>query len=194
LVSLGELGQSLTLALVLLLRGGGVRLGGLGRVAVDAAPARHEQHRAARAEHVLGAVIAGGVDRRLDPRVLLERLRMERRQEPPDDQIVDPPVIGVLAHLVDRVALGVGRDDRVVVGHLCVVDDARERQHVQAGHVRRRLLELPLATDQSRDLLDLRDHVSGQVARVRARIGERLVLLVETLGGAQRPPRGEAEP
>src|ERR687891_349419 len=40
--------------------------------------------------------------------------------------------------------------------------------------------------------LDLADHVAGQVARVGARVGERLVLLVEALGGGQRATRREA--
>ena len=41
--------------------------------------------------------------------------------------------------------------------------------------------------------LELGDHVAGQEARVRARVGERLVLLVQALGGGQRAPGGEAE-
>ena len=40
--------------------------------------------------------------------------------------------------------------------------------------------------------LDLGDHVAGQEARVRTRVGERLVVLVQPLRGRQRPARREA--
>ena len=96
-------------------------------LAVDAAPARHEQHAAAGAEHVLG-------DRRLQPRVLEHGVGMEDGEEAAGDQVVDAPV--VVAHLLDAV-LGARRDDRVVVGDLRVVDDAAERQRVEPGHVGR---------------------------------------------------------
>ena len=52
---------------------------------------------------------------------------------------------------------------------------------------------LGLRADQLGDRLDLLDHVGRQVARVRARVGERLVLLVEPLGGGEGAPRREAE-
>ena len=58
---------------------------------------------------------------------------MEDGEEAPHDQVVDPPV--VVVHLVDGMALGVGGDDRVVVGDLGVVDHAAERQHVEPEHV-----------------------------------------------------------
>ena len=99
-----------------------------GSLAVDAAPARHEQHPAAGAEDVLG-------DRRLDARVLEHGLGVEDGEEAARDHVVDAAV--VVAHLVERV-LGVGRDDRVVVGDLRVVDHAAERQHVEPGDVRPR--------------------------------------------------------
>ena len=72
------------------------------------------------------------VDGRLHARVLEHRLGMEDGQEAPHDHVVDAAVVGV--HLLELV-LGAGGDDRVVVGDLLVVDDARERQHVEAGHV-----------------------------------------------------------
>ena len=65
----------------------------LGQLAVDAAPARHDEDLAARAEDVLG-------DRRLDARVLEHRLGMEDGEEAARDQVVDPAV--VVAHLVER--------------------------------------------------------------------------------------------
>ena len=94
-------------------------------LAVDAAPARHDQHPAAGAEHVLR-------DRRLQARVLEHGLGMEDGEEAAHDHVVDALV--VVGHLVDAV-LGLGRDDRVVVGDLGVVDHAAERQRVQPGHV-----------------------------------------------------------
>ena len=48
-----------------------------------------------------------------------------------------------------------------------------------------------VAADVAGDRLELGDHVAGQVARVGARIGQRLVLLVEALGRAERAARGE---
>ena len=66
----------------------------LGQLAVDAAPAGHEQDPAARAEHVLG-------DRRLDARVLEHRLGVEDGQEAARDEVVDAAV--VVAHLLDAV-------------------------------------------------------------------------------------------
>ena len=157
---------------------------GAGALAVDAAPSGHEQHLAARAEDVLGN---GG----LDAGILEHRLGVEHRQETPDDEVVDAAV--VLVHLLDRVTFGERRDDRVVVGHLLVVDHPPERQHVQPGHVGGGARVLALAADQLGDRLDLADHVGGDVPRVGARVGEGLVLLVEPLGGAKRATRREPE-
>ena len=156
---------------------------GVGLLAVDAAPARHEHHLAARAEDVTG-------DLGLDARVLEHGLGVEDGEEAARDDVVDAAV--VVAHLVDRVRR-VRRDDRVVVGDLLVVDDAAERQHVEPGHVCRAGRVLAAAADDRGDRLDLGDHVARQVARAGARIRERLVLLVEALRGAERAPRGEAE-
>ena len=88
-------------------------------------------------------------------------------------------------------ALGAGRDDRVVVGDLGVVDHAPERKHLEAEDVLARPARTRLLADQLGDRLDLGDHVAGQVPRVRTRIRQRLVLLVEPLRGRQRPPRRE---
>ena len=81
----------------------------------------------------------------------------------------------------------------MVVLDALVVDDAAERELVQAGHVGRARGVALLAADESRRRLDLADHVRGQEARVRARVGDRLVLLVELLRRRERPPRAEAE-
>ena len=80
----------------------------------------------------------------------------------------------------------------MVVGDLGVVDDAAERQHVEPGHVGGRLGVLVVAADAGGRRLDLADHVGGEEARVRARVGQRLVLLVEALGGGERAAGREA--
>ena len=131
-----------------------------------------------------------GRDGRLDARVLEHRLRMENRQEAPDGHVVDAPVVG--AHFLE-VVLAAGGDDRVVVRDLLVVDHSRQRQHVKADHVLRALAVFPVVAHELGDRLDLIDHVGRQVARVGAGVGERLVLLVQSLRGCQRAFGGEAE-
>ena len=80
----------------------------------------------------------------------------------------------------------------MVVADLRVVDDAPERQQVQAGDVGRGLRVGVVAPDALGRRLDVGDHVRRQVARARARIGERLVLLVEALRSRERAARREA--
>ena len=128
---------------------------------------------------------------RLDAGVLEHGVGVEDRQEPLGDQVVDPSVVGV--HLLDRVALGARRDDRVVVGDLEIVDDPLQWQLLQADHVLGAGRVLRLGADDAGDRLDLGDHVAGEVARVRPRVRQRLVLLVQPLRRGERPPRGEAE-
>ena len=159
---------------------------GVGGLAVHAAPAGDQHQLAAGAEHV-----AVG-DRGLDARVLEHRVGVEDGQEAAHDQVVDPAV--VLVHLLDRVALGAGRDDRVVVGDLGVVDHAAERQHVEPEHVLRRPRAYSRCSPTSFAIGLISPIMSlGDVARVRARIGQRLVLLVQALGGGQRAARREPE-
>ena len=96
--------------------------------------------------------------------------------------------------ILSSCVLGVRRDDRVVVGDLLVVDHARERQHVEPGDVRGGLRVLAAGRRRAAAVgLISRDHVARQEARVGARIGERLVLLVAALRRGERAPRGEAE-
>ena len=80
----------------------------------------------------------------------------------------------------------------MVVGDLGVVDDAAERQHVEPGHVGGRLRVLLVAAHARGGRLDLADHVGGEEARVGARVGQRLVLLVEALRGGERAAGREA--
>ena len=68
-----------------------------------------------------------------------------------------------------------------------------ERQLVERGHVLGAAPVAGVVADQLGGRLDLGDHVAGQEARVGARVGERLVLLVEALRGRQRAARREAE-
>src|SRR4029453_17484308 len=91
------------------------------------------------------------------------------------------------------VVLRVGRDDRVVVADLVVVDDAAERQQVQRPDVLGGLAVLVGAPGVAGGGPDLGHHVAGQVARAGARIGQRLVLLVAALGGGEGAPCAEAE-
>ncbi len=163
----------------------------VGHLAVDAAPARNQHHLPAGAEHVRASRLGpGGAHRRFDAGVLEHRLGVENGQEPAHHQVVDPQV--VLVHLVDRVTLGAGGDDRVVVGDLGVVDDAAEGQQIEAEDVPRGCGVFAAFADQRGDRLDLGDHVLGQVARVGPGVGQRLVLLVQSLGGAQGAAGGEA--
>ena len=174
-----ELRQRLVGALVVLV---GARLAPGRDLAVGRAPAGLEQHAPAGAEDVLG-------DGRLEARVLPHRVGVEDGEEAPHDHVVDALV--VVAHLLDAV-LGARRDDRVVVGDLGVVDHAAERQHVEPGHVGGGLGVLAVRADAPGGRLDLADHVGGEEARVRARVGQRLVLLVEPLGGGERAAGREA--
>ena len=129
-------------------------------------------------------------DGRLDARVLKLRVRVEDRKEAAHDEVVDTAIVG--AHLVELV-LGVGRDDRVVVSDLLIVDDAPEGQQVEAGHVFSRCRVFGVATNLLGGWLDLIDHVCRQVARVCPWVRERLVLLVAALRSAERPLCREAE-
>ena len=130
-----------------------------------------------------------GDGRRLDPRVLEDRLGVEDGEEAAYRHVVDAPVVG--AHFLE-VVLGAGGDDGVVVCDLLVVDHTAERQHVQPDHVLGAFGVLGVLADELGDRLDLLDHVGGQVARVGPGIGQRLVLLVQPLRGRERPARREA--
>ena len=91
-------------------------------------------------------------------------------------------------------ALGSRGDDRVVVCDFAVVDHATQWQDVEPQHVPRRVRVVALPAHQPGDGLDRADHVAREVARVRARIGERRVLFVEALGRRQRTASREAIP
>jgi hypothetical protein len=68
---------------------------------------------------------------------------------------------------IRRVVLGLGRDDRVVVGDLGVVHDTAERQRVEPGDVLRgRASYSRWRPDERGRRLDLARHVAGQEARV----------------------------
>ena len=176
-LALLELGQALVAAGVVLGLVLGARL-----LAVDRAPAGLDQHPAAGAEHVLGH---GG----LHAGALELGIGVEDGQEALGHEVVDLQL--VRAHAAE-VVLGLGGDDRVVVLDLGVVDHAAQGQLVQPHHVLGALRVGRVVAHQLGDRLDLLDHVAGHEARVGARVGERLVLLVELLGGGQRAAGGEA--
>ena len=151
-------------------------------LAVDGAPAGLDQHPAAGAEHVLGH---GG----LHAGALELRVGVEDGQEALGHEVVDLQL--VRAHAAE-VVLGLGGDDRVVVLDLGVVDHAPQRQ-LRPGPPRTpRPCVGGVVAHQLGDRLDLLDHVAGHEARVGARVGERLVLLVELLRRGQRAAGGEA--
>ena len=177
-LALLERRQGLVAAGVVLLRVRGPRL-----VAVDRLPAGLDEDAAARPEDVVG-------DRRLDARSLVDGLGVEDGEEAPGDEVVDLPL--VVRKLLE-VVLGLGRDDRVVVGDLLVVDHAAERQLVEPGDVGGGLRVLAVSADEGRGRLDLADHVARQEARARAGVRDRLLVLVELLRGREGAARREAE-
>src|SRR5207244_5704981 len=148
----------------------------------DGLPPRLDEDAAARPEDAL-------VDGRLDARALVDRLRVEDGEETLRDEVVDLAL--VVAHRAE-VVVGLRRDDRVVVGDLLVVDDARERQLLEAEDVVRSLGVLAVAADELDRRADLLDQVARQEAGARARVRDRLPLLVQLLRRGERPPRGAA--
>ena len=130
------------------------------------------------------------LDGRLDAGALEHGFGMEGGEEALRDEVVDARL--VRAHLRE-IVLGLRRDDRVVVLDARVVDHPAERQLVQAGDIGGRFRVLRVSPDHVGRRLDLADHVAGQVARARARVCDRLVLLVELLGRAEGSAGGEAE-
>ena len=95
---------------------------------------------------------------------------------------------------VADVVLDVRGDDRVVVVDLRVVDDPGERKRVELQHELRSRRVLGDVDEGRRGRLQLRDEVAGEPAGARARIRDRLLALVQGLGGRERAARGEAEP
>jgi hypothetical protein len=89
--------------------------------------------------------------------------------------------------------LDVGGDDRVVVVDLRVVHDPGKRKLIQAHDVRRSLAVILDVLERRGDDLQLRDHVAGEVARGRPRVGDCLLVLVQGLRRGQGAARGEAE-
>src|SRR5438874_2014188 len=172
--SISESRCSHSLVLRLLL---GVRLD-----AVDATPPGLERDLAARAEALL-------LDERDHGRARVAGRRMESGEEAPGDEIEDATLVG--AEVVE-VVVDVRRDDRVVVVDLRVVDDARERKLIEGEHVLGCGAVIRDRLQRPGGRLQLRDHVSGEIARRSARVRDRLLPLVERLRGLQRAARGES--
>ena len=148
---------------------------------VDRVPALLRRRRAGGAESVL--VHAGD-----DPRAVALVVRIVRRDQPPDDQVVQPPLVGV-ERLQVRPA--VGRHDGVVVadaGIVVVAPGGQVQVHLRRGDQRGVRLG-----QQGEHLADLRAHVVGQIAAVRARIGDQLVRLIQRLRQLERPVGGKAK-
>ena len=116
---------------------------------------------------------------------------MEDREEAARDEVVDAPLVAREAGELVRL---VGRDDRVVVADLGVVDRARRRQHLQPRDAGRGLLVDRVGGSDPRDDARERRHEIGRdVARARPRVGQHLVALVAALRRGERALGGEAE-
>ena len=114
-------------------------------------------------------------DRRLDARVLEHRLGVEDGEEAARDHVVDAPVVG--AHLLERCSERVGMIAWWSVTFSSLTTRASGSRSRPVTYSAPRGTRAALA-DELGDRLDLVDHVGGQVARVGARVGQRLVLLV----------------
>ncbi len=125
-----------------------------------------------------------------DPRsdLVLGR-RIERREKALHHEIVE---LGL--ELVQMLRRDEGRNDGEVIGDLRVVEDALVRTH-PAGleHLAREAAVRIGLAQGFHGRLHRVEIILGQRARVRARVGEDLVLLVQRLGERERGSRREAE-
>ena len=153
------------------------RLFVFGFLAVDGEPARLHQHLAVGAERILLAALLDGADARRD---LVLGAREKHRQEAPDHEVVE--LLLGFAQAAGRLQ---GRDDGEVIRHLGVVENPLARLDVVAvdGLLRKGREVLHAAVGQhAHGLLDDRQIVFGQGARVGTRIGQCLMPLVQALG------------
>ena len=119
------------------------------------------------------------------------RVRKEHAEEPARDQIEHAPLVAIEA------AEPRGRrggDDRVVVADPGVVDDPPRRPRGLRDQAlgERRVVGRP--RERAEHARQLGDHVRRQVARVRARVRQQLVPLVQRLRDLERARRREPEP
>ena len=152
---------------------------------VDREPAGPDQHLALGLEAV--------IQRTRDPgRDQVFRRREEHRHEAARDEIVE--LLFGLREILRRLQR---RNDREVIADLGVVEDPAARLDVAVveGHPGVRLeVRHPALREHLEGLLRHREIVLGQRPRIGARIRERLVPLVQTLGDRQRPLGGKAKP
>ena len=150
-------------------------------------PPRLDDHRPARTETVDGAdrLARRAPDGRHDGRRRRDVLLVPRREEPPHHEVVERLLLPV------EVPRGRWRrDDGVVVAHLRVVHESRAERRL-AGPLREELSPGRLeGVDHPRQR---RGHVAREVAAVGARVGDRLLLLVEPLRHLERLLRAPAE-
>ena len=164
----------------------------LGLLAVDGQPAGVDQHLAVGLEVVRGI---GGLDL-ADAR----RHQVFGRRVEDGDEALDHQVVEFHLHLGQALG-GLQRgDDGEVVRHLGVVEDALAGLDVAVvealARVHRQLAQRArqvLVGQHAEGLLDHRQVVLGQVARVGPRVGQHLVLLVQRLRDRQRGLGAEAE-
>ena len=154
----------------------------LRHLAVDREPAGLDQHLAFGLERLAGDARDAGRDQ------ILGRGK-EHGEEAPHDHVVE-----LLLGLVQVLGRGERRDDREVVRHLGVVEDALVGAHpLLLDHApRERAVGVGFAQHLHRRLHGAQV-VLRQGARIGAGIGQHLVLLVERLGERERRARREAE-
>ncbi len=109
------------------------------------------------------------------------------REQPARDQVEELCLVRRQPRLLGRNA---GRDDRVVVAHLRVVDEARSEWPL--ARARGELLAIR-SGDRAHDARQCRGDRLREVATVGARVGEHLPRLVQTLRDLERAHRAPTE-
>ena len=169
-----------------------VRIVLLRLAAVDGKPAGLDHHLAVGLKAVARALHGDRADARRDHEF---SARIEHREKALDDHVVELGFdFGQALRRKQR------RDDREVVRHLRVVEDALVRLHVALADRLARMRgertqrsRQALLGDHLHRFLDDADVVLGQVLAVSARVGQHLVLFVQGLRDRQRRLGREAE-
>ena len=160
----------------------------VGLLAVDGQPARLDQHLAVALKFVVLALVMGRGDARCH---LVFGARIEHRHEAAHHQVVQ-----LALGLRQAAGLLQGGDDGEVVRHLAVVEDALAGPHVAVLQCLARVRGQVALVASGQHLEGLARHgqiVLGQVARVGAGVGQRLVLFVQALRQRQRGLGRKAE-
>ena len=108
--------------------------------------------------------------------------RIEYRQESAHHEIIDPPLID--GH-VGEVHKLFRRDDRMVIGDLRVIHKARSRRDLFIKQCPRKL---PVRSHRAclQPFLNRRNDIRSQISGIRSRVGQHLMILIESLHDIQR--------